>query len=74
MPPPPIPDWLLFSPVILIAGIIATVIAVSWAANRAGRPIPRMVIKRPAFRPTVLQGGKPDAPMAGQPETDKLAG
>jgi hypothetical protein len=74
VPPSPIPDWILFSPVLLIAFIIIAVIFVSMAASRAGRPIPRMVIKRPAFRPTLIQGGKPDAAVPGQTETAKLAG
>ncbi len=74
MPPPPIPDWILFSPAILIASIIAAVIAVSWATDRAGAPVPRVARTRPAFRPAIIQGGKADAAVPGQPETDKLAG
>jgi hypothetical protein len=58
----------------LIAGIIAAVIALSWAASRAGRPIPRIRPARPVFRPTIIQGGKPDAPAASNSASDKLAG
>lgn len=74
MPPPPIPPWIIFAPAILIAGIIATVIAVSYLANRAGRPVARIRPSRPAFRPTIIQGGKPDAPAISTSESEKRAG
>jgi len=74
VPPPPIPPWILFSPAILITSIIAVVMIVSWAATRAGRPIPRIRPAHPAFRPTIIQGGKADAPATPVPEPCKRAG